>query len=142
VSWQPLLHLPDEHSYRERFNEEYVNYSPLVMHDGMRVMFYPEMFDHAFFQDTDRGGRRIPPVFSLERAERLLWIQGCLTDPSLPSYRRVMANGEVRRLILVESEQYLVVLRGVRGLTARFLTAYVADASGTVAKIKANPIWQ
>ena len=136
-----MLHLPDEDAYRQRFLEEYCALSPLLMHDHMRVAFYPECFDHAFFQDTERGGRPITPVLSRERAERLLWIARCLSDSALPNYRRAMGEREVRRLILVPEESYVVVLRAVKGMTSKFLTAYVVGSATTVAKIRGNPPW-
>jgi len=141
VSWRTLLHLPGEEAYRQRYLEEYCTCSPLLMHDRMRVAFYPESFGHAFYQDTDRRGNSIPAVFSRERGQRLLWIGDCLTRPELPNFRREMGNGEVRRLILVPDEPYVVVLRAVKGMKCKFLTAYVVESASAVKKIRGNPSW-
>ena len=141
MPYRPLLILPDEAAYRSRYETDYVQQSPLVMHDGMRARFYPEAFDHAFYQETDRRGNPIPPVFSNERAERLLWIAECLSDAALPNYRRVMPRGEVRRIILVQTEPYVVVLRAVRGNSAKFLTAYAIQRTRTLTGIQGNPPW-
>jgi len=141
VPYRPLLILPDEAAYGSHYEANYVLQSPLTMHDGMLARFYPEAFDHAFYQETDRRGNPIAPIFSGERAERLLWIAECLSDSALPNYRRVMPWGDVRRLILVPAEPYVVVLRAVRGHTAKFLTAYAIQSTGTLANIQGNPPW-
>lgn len=53
-----------------------------------------------------------------------------------------MDNGEVRRLIFVPEEAYVVVLRAVRGMTCKFLTAYVVHSQAAASKIRSNPRWQ
>ena len=141
MGYRPLLVLADEGWYRRAFEATYSDCSPLQTHDGMQVRFYPSDFDHAFFCDTDRHGNAIPPVFDRERGEHLHWIAACLSDPTLSSYRRVMENGDVRRLILVPSEPYLVVLRGVIGPASRFCTAYVVKSASALSRIQGNPPW-
>jgi len=146
VCYHRLLHLPDEAAYRRAYEERYCARGPLLTHDRMSVFFYPDAFDHAFFQDTDRRGAKITPVFIFPRAKRLLWIEACLEDVSLPSYSRIMPWEEERRLILVPTEPYLVVIRDVRreagGTSGKFLTAYPVTSRLALSKMRGNPVWR
>ena len=141
MCYRPLLHLQDESAYRTYYLQTLCRAGSITMCDGMRVRFFPEAFDHAFYQNTDRRGCPITPIFCMDRAERMAWMPECLRDGALPNYRRVMPNGEIRRLVLVPSERYLVVLRAVRGMTCKFLTAYVVNSQSALRNIQANPLW-
>lgn len=49
----PLLQLPDEAAYRQHFVGTYCR-GVIETHDGIRVFFRQNQFDHAFYESTNR----------------------------------------------------------------------------------------
>ena len=64
----PLLHLPDEAAYRQHFVGTYCR-GGVETHDGIRVFFRQQQFDHAFYESTNRDGFK--DAFSWVRGERV-----------------------------------------------------------------------
>lgn len=137
----PLLHLPDEMSYRRYFSEQYVAAIPLVTFDGIRVRFFPAIFDHAFFRDISRSSGD-KSLFARERAERMDWIRAILQDSTVELYKR-QVRGKIRRIALEPAERYAVIIqiRSADGRVADFMTAYVVNSDSALAKMRSNPKW-
>ncbi len=83
-------------------------------------------------------------AFSEARAKRIDWIMAALQDPGASLYvgwdgkkKRYNRN---RRVALVV-ENYVVIIRFDSKRSAQFVTAYLADSSHTLAKIKRSPRW-
>jgi len=54
--------------------------SPIFTFDGIRVQFFPEMFDHAFYESVNRKAKDKSEL-SLNRCEKMFWIKDALNDP-------------------------------------------------------------
>jgi len=137
----PLLHLPDEAAFRAHFEAEYVCGLPVVTYDGIRIRFYANQFDHAFYtSSTPKSGK---DTFNLDRAQRMDWIRVVATDPGMEVYRRVMPGGKVRRIMLEPRKQYVVVCEILSSdpTQAVFITAYSVTSKSALAKMRSNPRW-
>jgi hypothetical protein len=128
--------------YRQIYIDEYCNVTvPIVTLDGIHVKFYPERFDHAFFesQNWEKGDKSI---FSQERAERILWIKDALTDASAvlklgwDKYSKSYSND--RRVAIVKGD-YVVIIDLQSPNKGKFNTAYIANNS--IGKILGGPDW-
>ena len=113
----------------------------MTTHDGIRVFFFPERFEHAFRRDSgptawDKAN------FDWDRAKRIDWIECQIQDSSLPNFRRTV-NGKLRRIILDEMENYAVVIQINKKdpTKAKFITAFIVDSKPALAKMKSNPRW-
>lgn len=138
----PLLSLPTVEDYRHYYENTYCRAKVLTF-DGIRVQFFPEDFDHAFWRDSNRQVKD-KAVFDWERAKRMDWIRAVLASPSGELYRRTMPDGKVRRIALVPGERYAVIIQmhHRRPREARFITAYVVDSDSALQKMRSNPRWQ
>ena len=137
-----LLHLATEDEYRAKYIEVYCNFSKLIVtFDGITVKFFPDMFEHAFFESrnwklSDKS------IFSSVRAERMLWIKDTLTDPTALLYQgwdKIEKKYKNRNRVAVVKDDYVVVIWLQSKTTAKFITAYKADNS--IGKIQAGPAW-
>ncbi len=148
MKYPDLLILPSEEDYRVRFESEYCT-TPLVTFDGIKVRFKKSDFDHAFFESR-KGGK--DNVFSLPRAQRMLWISYALTDPDSERYQgwdKVKKRHDPYRRVTLVKYCYVVVIsiRKNNPVYSYFKTAYVADMKArpgqlsTVDKIKMGPKW-
>lgn len=138
----PFLQLPSENAYRQHFEMHFVNGGPIVTYDGIQVRFFNEGFDHAFYRDSSRTAND-KAVFDFDRAERMPWISAVLKDVNAEVYRRVMRRGQIRRIALMPSDRYVVIiqLKIKNQVVARFITAYVVDSSSALLKMRSNPKW-
>ena len=137
----PLLDLPNENAYREYFQKHYL--PPVVVHtvDGIRVRFFARNFDHAFYYESVRGSGKKDKL-SGQRAQRMGWIATVLRDRSAKLYRRIMPNRTVRRIALIPSERYAVIIQVDKGgKRANFVTAYVVGSDAALSKMRGNPAW-
>ena len=73
----PLLLLSTEADYRDHYKRTYCR-SVVATHDGIRVFFNADRFDHAFFESSLRNGVK----------DRALSVRSCATGPGLTSNRR------------------------------------------------------
>lgn len=137
-----LSDLSSEDDYRQLYLKIYCRQeAPIFTFDGIRVKFFPERFDHAFFESKD-WEKADKSIFSRERAERILWIKDTLEDPSARLICGWDKNAKQHRKenrVAVVKDNYVVVIWIQNKTTAKFLTAYVADNS--IGLILAGPPW-
>ncbi len=70
-----------EADLRQLWKDEYCNrLKPIFTFDNVRVKFFEDMFDHAFYESDDwkKGDKSI---LSYNRCEKMLWIREALADP-------------------------------------------------------------
>lgn len=139
----PLLKLADQAAYRAHY-ERTLCRGGIVTHDGIRVFFKRDEFDHAFFESSDRRGAN--DVFSLERAMRMDWIPVALADPKVPCFqgwdRKKRRHDSTRRVAVVIDDFVIVIgIWRTRGgvMKANFITCYRAENS--IGKIRQSPGW-
>ena len=69
-----------EAELRELWRCEYCR-KVIHTHDGIRVRFYEDQFDHAFYESTNRK-KANKDALSYARLEKMLWIKDVLADAS------------------------------------------------------------
>jgi hypothetical protein len=143
MAYSSLLNLKNIDEYRAHYVREYCN-QVITSHDGFIVKFEPAQFDHAFFKSRDRRARD-KSLFSLERAQRMMWIKQVLADKSAemhigwdtakkrydPSYR----------VSFITPDDYVVIIRFTGAEKAAFVTAYLVDRPDVSQKIRNSPLW-
>jgi len=116
---------------------------PIFTFDGIRVQFYPEMFDHAFYESVDRVAKDKSQL-SLNRCEKMLWIKDALEDKEAILKKgwdtKTKSYDGSRRVTLVKGN-FIVVLLLFSGAVARFITAYQIDNEANLQKLLAGPDW-
>ncbi len=117
-----------EAEMRILWQQEYCS-QKIFTFDGVRVQFYDDMFDHCFFESVNRQ-EKDKSVLSLNRLEKMLWIKDTLQDPDA-IFKKGWDNGrkeyfEDRRVAIVKGN-YVVIIRFIGLLKARFVTAYVKE---------------
>ncbi len=141
--YSELLNLDSQLDYEELYKLHYCQ-REIRTHDGYLVKFRPETFNHAFFSNADRRNRD-KSLFSIDRAQRILWIEKALNDPNLNVYAGWDSKNKrydhSRRVTLITSDGYVVVLR-VGNDCFIFVTAYVIDDQKVQTKIQSSPIWE
>ena len=137
----PLLKLPNDNDYREHFQKCYLPPAVIYTFDGIYVRFFKHNFDHAFYSESMRGSGKKDKL-SQQRAQRMDWITDVLQNGSAELYRRIMPNRTVRRIALISSEKYAVVIQVDKGgKRANFVTAYVVKSDEALRKMRGNPKW-
>lgn len=120
--YRPLTVLDSREDYRRHYEQTYCS-SPVTTFDDIRVFFFPEAFDHAFFGGPGKQH------FSLSRAQRIDWIGEVLRDSDAAIFvgwdNKRKRHDRSRRVAVVEGD-YVVVIR-FRSRGASFVTAFVAD---------------
>lgn len=140
----PLLILSSEAEYKQYFIDNYCNKCPIITFDGLPVMFYPDMFEHAFYRRTRPNWRAPKDSVDKSRCERMLWIKAILEDNTIiprqgyDKARRRYDN--TSRVAFLAPNNYLVVIRNA-GMSWRFVTAYLVDNQEAANKILASPVW-
>jgi len=139
-----LVCYTDMEEYKQHFIDNYCNGNCLVQtFDGIQVYFYSDMFEHAFFESSDRRGSK--DVFSTKRAERIDWIKSVLQDASAELYvgydNKTKNYDNSRRVAIITEDNYVVIIRFTKGIKAKFVTAYVADSGRTAREIRTSPKW-
>ena len=134
-----------EEQLRELWRQEYCQ-QEIFTHDGIRVKFFDNNFDHAFYESSIRNQsqnkKKVKDVFSPVRASRMLWIKDVLADPNADMY--VGYDNKKRKLdkskrVSIIKDNYVVIIEVRDNKKANFITAFVADNS--IDKIKRNPKW-
>lgn len=140
----PLLTLETEADYRRHFEANYCR-GVITTHDGIRVYFKKDDFDHAFFESTLRNGVK-DATLSQVRAERMDWIAATLADPTADRFQGWDSkNGRYSptRCVSVVFGNFVVVIRlGKKTdgtLKASFVTCY--EANNSIGKIRKSPLW-
>lgn len=141
----PLLMLATDADYRCHFERSYCR-AAITTHDGIRVYFKKEAFDHAFFESTFRDGVKDAAI-SAARVQRMDWIAATLADPAAKRFQgwdKDRRRYDPGRCVNVVYEDFVVVLRlGLKAddsLKANFVTCYKADNS--IGKIRTSPLWK
>ena len=139
-----LVHLANEDEYRKYYENKYCNKN-ITTFDGIRVRFYEEKFNDAFFESSNKL-KRNKDIFSLERAKRIDWIEYVLKDPSATLHlgwdRDTKSYNKSRRVAIINKENYVVIIEVKARNDAKFITAYYADTPRTANNIKNSPLWQ
>lgn len=81
MPYPPLLKGKNAAEYRSFFNSNYCR-APIQTFDGIGVRFRKRDFNHCFFETVHSKD----DTFSVQRAERLLWIKAALQDPNAELY--------------------------------------------------------
>lgn len=138
----PLVKYNSIDEYRKHFENKYCC-DVIETFDGYQVKFYEDMFEHAFFESSDRNGSK--DVFSSIRAERIDWIEHVLKDKNAELYmgydNKKKRNDNSRRVAIINEDNYVVIIQIIRDVKAKFTTAYVADSPKTANLIRKNPKW-
>lgn len=138
----PLVIYKTSEEYKEHFISKYCGL-PIETFDGYQVKFYDDMFEHAFYESSDRRGSK--DVFSEKRAERIDWIESVLKDKKAELYmgydNKNKTNDNNRRVAIISEDNYVVIIQIIKNLKAKFVTAYVADSPNTASAIRKNPKW-
>ena len=108
-------------------------------------MFYPEMFDHAFFKRKEKTWRSQKNQVDFERCKRMPWIEEVLNDSTIvprQGYDKATGrNDSTRRVTLVSKERYVVVIRYIDKNKWAFVTAYIIDNERTYRQLMNAPRW-
>ena len=139
------LSLPTEGDYKKYFIENYCNVCPILTWDGLPVMFYPDMFEHAFYKRAQKQWRSQKDQVDLERCKRMPWIKEVLSDSTIvprQGYDKATGrNDSTRRVALLSKERYVVVIRYTDNNKWAFVTAYIIDNERTYNKLVSAPRW-
>ncbi|WP_083841533.1 hypothetical protein [Pseudovibrio sp. FO-BEG1] len=139
----PLLKLSDESEYRSHY-ESSLCQGEITTHDGIRVYFKKNRFEHAFFESSNRNGQK--DSFSLIRAERMDWITATLQDPNADWYQGYDSKSgkyNPKRRVAIAYGDFVVIIsismKRNGSPKANFITCYNADNS--ISKIRTSPRW-
>lgn len=140
----PLLTLATEADYRRHFEATYCR-GVIATHDGIRVYFKKDDFDHAFFESTFRNGVK-DTTLSQVRAKRMDWIMATLADPTADRFQgwdKKNGHYSPTRCVSVVFGDFVVVIRLAKKadgtLKANFVTCY--EANNSIGKIRHSPLW-
>jgi len=140
---QELLHCESEEEYRICYENNYCR-TPILTFDGIRIFFKKECFKHAFFESTNRDGRK--NLFSQVRASRMNWIKKTLLSPDaslFQGWNKKSKTYSSNRRVAVVVDNFVVVIRlslnrkGI--LKGEFITCY--EANNSIEKIRESPRW-
>lgn len=115
----------------------------LYAFDDLRILFYKDTFDHAFFESKNRRARD-KSQFSIERAKRMSFLKAGISDGSAERYygwdrdRRII--DKTRRVTIYHRYYIIVVSIHYNQTKGSFITAYPGDAR-TLTKIRSNGRW-
>lgn len=110
---------------RNLWKEEYCN-SNIETFDGVQVSFYEDMFDHIFFESSNRV-RKDKSILSLNRLEKILWIKDTLLDKEAilkKGWNTKEKEFYTNRRVAVVKGNYVVIIRFTGVLKAKLVTAY------------------
>jgi len=128
--------------YRSLFDETYCM-APITTFDGIEVKFYPNMFEHAFYESYDNM-KKDKSLFSYNRAEKIMWIKETLEDPTAilkQGYlKKTKSYTDSRRVAIVKND-YVVIIRfyDISFKKAKFITAF--EAYNSINEILGSPDW-
>ena len=131
-----------EADLRKIWADEYCA-APIQTFDGITVKFYPNMFDHVFFESANRKARD-KSILSLNRLEKIYWIKETLLDAEAILKqgwdRDSKKHDPIRRVAIIKGN-YIVVIRIYRAGLASFVTAYQVDDDENLKLILEGPDW-
>jgi hypothetical protein len=134
-----------EEQMRQIWADEYCDKAkPIITFDDILVSFYPNMFNHCFYESANRQAKD-KSLISLNRLEKILWIKDTLQDPTAllkqgwDKDEKKYVND--RRVAFVKNN-YIVIIRFTGTKKASFVTAYELQEDDNIAKIKTSPQWE
>lgn len=130
-------HLMTEAELREIWRKEYC-VREIVTFDSVKVRFYEDMFDHAFFESANRI-KKDKSILSFNRLEKMLWIKDTLKDPDAilkKGWNKDKKEYFTDRRVAVVKGNYVVIIRFTGVLKAKFVTAYEKE---DISNILASP---
>lgn len=136
-----FINLATKAEYKKYYIKKYCK-NTLQTFDGIKVKFYEDQFEHAFFESSNKR-KRNKDIFSIDRAKRIDWIEYVLKNPNAELHLgwdrdKKICNKE-RRVAIISPEDYVVIIRINSNNTAKFITAYYADNSAN--EIRKMPLW-
>ncbi len=120
---RPQNHSEDE--LRDIWRKEYCE-QIIVTFDNVLVKFYEDMFDHAFFESAERVEKN-KSILSLNRLEKIYWIKDTLQDRDAilkKGWDKSRKKYFKDRRVAVVKGNYVVIIRFLGLLKAKFVTAY------------------
>lgn len=123
------------------WEEEYCR-KVIYTHDSIRVKFYPDMFEHVFYESNNRKAKD-KSILSYMRLEKMLWIKDVLMDETALMFQGWNKDKKIyenNRRVSIVKDDYVVVIWIKNRNEAKFITAYEADNSKE--KIMNSPIWE
>lgn len=143
MCYPPLVHYRTEEEYKKHYISKYCR-SAISTFDSYKVSFDIDRFEHAFYKSSKRNKEK--DCFSLERAERIDWIQHTLQDPTSVlriGYDNTRKRNDSSYRVAVVMGNYVVIMRFVNlpKRKAKFVTAFIAEPE-PLAKILSNPEWK
>lgn len=142
MSYPRLVKYATEAEYREHFKQKYCA-GPIYTHDGIPVRFSLNDFDHAFYESSS-SQQQDKSIFSTVRSERIDWIAEALMDRKAtlhPGWDSKRKKYNPTRRVSLANGNYVVVIQLLRSGKASFKTAYLANNTYTLLKIKSSPQW-
>ena len=134
-----ILSSPKE--YKKYYVKKYCK-NELQTFDGIKVKFYEDQFEHAFYESSNKR-KRNKDIFSVDRAKRIDWIEFVLKNPKAELHlgwdRDKKIFNKDRRVAIISPEDYVVIIRINENNTAKFITAYYANNSAK--EIRKMPRW-
>lgn len=138
-----LLQLKTPEDYRQHFIEKYCS-RKIYTFSNIRVKFYEDQFEHSFYESQNRK-KRDKSIFSIERAQRMDWIEEVLLNKEAEILvgwdRDKKKYNNNRRVSIISPENYVVILNIIKEKEAKFITAYVASKTNAK-KIRSAPVWK
>lgn len=146
MSLPRLLRYDSEEKYRQHYIENYCQPCPIYTFDNIPVMFYEDVFTHAFYKRTHKSRDAEKDCFCNERGERMDWIKHVLQDPDITHRKGYVQKNQSyvnnRRVTFLTEENYLVVIMINKKGVGKFMTAYVVDNEKAAEKIRNSPKWE
>lgn len=144
MSLPALRTFASEADCKQYFVENYCN-AEIYTHDGIKVKFHKDIFEHAFYVRVQKQWKSKKDHFSLERGERIDWIKYVLNDSTITprqGYDKAKKRFDnSRRVAFLTPNNYVVIIQLVGKREARFVTAFIVDSADVANKINANPVW-
>lgn len=131
-----------EDEMRRIWQEEYCQ-QEIYTFDQILVKFYPEMFDHCFYESANRKAKD-KSILSLNRLEKLFWIKTTLMDSSAilkQGWDRQKKQYDDTRRVAVIKGNYIVIIKIFKKGEARFITAFEMNNEDNLEKLLNGPNW-
>lgn len=146
MSLPELRKFADEQECKQYYIENYCHNTEIKTFDGIRVKFYEETFEHAFYIRTRKSWSAPKDKYSEERGERIDWIKAILEDPDIAprkGYDKAKKSYDnSRRVVFWAPNNYVVVIYINKKGEGKFVTAFLVDNQDTATKIANSPIWE
>jgi hypothetical protein len=131
-----------ESELREIWLIEYCS-EPIETFDGIKVRFYPSMFNHCFYESANRKAKD-KSILSLNRLEKIYWIKETLQDINAILKQGWDKDAKLHsrdKRVAVVKGNYIVIIRIFREGLANFVTAFQVDNDENLNLILRGPDW-